>query len=311
MALVMRPRFNRRRMGTGALLLGVSLSMCFAQSAPDPNAPIVRITTTLVQIDAVVTDKHGDPVADLTRNDFQILQDGHPHDITAFSFVSVAPKAVKQVTAPRPRSGDPGPPPLLVPPAKREDVRRTVAILVDDLGMDFPDLARARDAVSKFVTEYLREGDLVSIMSTSGGMGVYAQFTTDREVLKSAANSLRWTFQNMAPRFLPPGEALMFQAAAHGAVASAIDVLRGMPGRKSVVLLSAGGPMQPREQELEILADAATRSAVSIYPIDVRGVTVNGGPEEMFSRGDMEYLAKRTGGVFHGDNDIKVRWSRR
>jgi VWFA-related protein len=307
MGPVMRSQI-RTVIRAGALLLCAWLSMGLTQNAPDPNVPIVRITTSLVQIDAVVTDKHGDPVTDLTQSDFQILQDGKPRDITGFSFVSVSPKAPKQPSTPKPRKNDPGPPPLLRGAVEREQVRRTIAIVVNDSGMGFEDIVHTRDAVNAFVTGSLADGDLVSIMSSSGGMGVYAQFTTDREILKAAAKSLNWMpplERSTVSPMQPPGEARMAQAAAQGAIAQAIDVLRNMPGRKSIVLMSAGGPSQPREQELEILADAAARSAVSIYPIDVRGVTIAGGPDEMFSRSDMNYLAKQTGGVFHGDNDIK------
>jgi VWFA-related protein len=200
------------------------------------------------------------------------------------------------------------PPQIAGRTAEREDVRRTIAIVVSDIGLGFPELVQAREAVKTFVTEYLHEGDLVSIMSTSGGMGVYAQFTTDREILKTAANSLRWIADpRTISRTQPPGEARMFQAAPSGAVVQALDVMRSMPGRKSIVLLSGGGYSQPREDELERLADAAARSAVSVYPIDVRGVTISGGAEQMFQQAGMEYLAKRTGGVFHGDNDNQGR----
>src|SRR5262249_24224975 len=79
----------------------VCVGLAFGQGPLDHNTPIVRITTSSVQIDAVVTDKHGEPVTDLTKNDFQILQDGKPRDITGFSFVSVSPKAEK-LAAPKP-----------------------------------------------------------------------------------------------------------------------------------------------------------------------------------------------------------------
>lgn len=67
-----------------------------AQTAPQNQQPqtspgddeVVRITTNLVQIDAVVTDKNGKPVTDLRAEDFVILEDKRPQKITAFSYVS-------------------------------------------------------------------------------------------------------------------------------------------------------------------------------------------------------------------------------
>src|SRR5437762_8011605 len=67
------------------------------QSAPSPapqrtsptadEQDVVRITTNLVQVDAVVT-KDGKPVTDLKAEDFEIAEDGHPQTITNFSYVS-------------------------------------------------------------------------------------------------------------------------------------------------------------------------------------------------------------------------------
>ena len=74
---------------TGALLCGA----LFASAQPIPQAPsplpspipTLRITVTLVQIDAVVTDSGGRHVMDLSPGDFELLQDQEPQGITFFS----------------------------------------------------------------------------------------------------------------------------------------------------------------------------------------------------------------------------------
>src|SRR6266436_2992262 len=48
---------------------------------------VVKLSTTLVQIDAVVTDKNGKHVTDLRPDEFEILQDGKPQKITNFSYI--------------------------------------------------------------------------------------------------------------------------------------------------------------------------------------------------------------------------------
>src|ERR1051326_671172 len=48
---------------------------------------VVKITTNLVQIDAVVT-KDGKQVTDLQADDFELFEDGKPQTITNFSYVS-------------------------------------------------------------------------------------------------------------------------------------------------------------------------------------------------------------------------------
>src|SRR5260370_18630735 len=56
--------------------------------APKSKDDVVRISVTLVQVDAVVTDDKGKQVTDLKPEDFQILEDGRPHRITNFSYIS-------------------------------------------------------------------------------------------------------------------------------------------------------------------------------------------------------------------------------
>jgi hypothetical protein len=73
--------------------------LCFAclfasaLAQTDSQQRVLRITTNLVQVDAVVTDPGGRQVSNLRADDFEILEDGRPQKITAFSYVSmVAPR---------------------------------------------------------------------------------------------------------------------------------------------------------------------------------------------------------------------------
>src|SRR5436190_21948758 len=124
----------------------------FAQQPTPPSSPkqtppqekpaeidsqdVVKITTNLVQIDVSVT-KGDKVVMDLQPEDFEVFEDGKPQTITNFSYVSNVPdtaaakpasvaKAKDQTTAP-------------VPPAKinLNDQRRTIALVVDDLGISW------------------------------------------------------------------------------------------------------------------------------------------------------------------------------
>ena len=55
---------------------------------PQKEDDVVKITTSLVQLDAIVTDSRGNPVTNLTKDDFEILQDGKVQKILNLSFVS-------------------------------------------------------------------------------------------------------------------------------------------------------------------------------------------------------------------------------
>jgi VWFA-related protein len=192
-----------------ALVLSLSVfSAAFAQQQQQPQpAPhttvsspededVVKITTNLVQVDAVVTDRSGKVVTDLAPSDFQIFEDGHPQSITNFSFVntSAAPAstAVKAATAATtPKGGAANVP---VPPARLrpEQVRRTIALVVDDLGLSFESMHFVRAGLRKFVAEQMQEGDLVAIIRTGGGVGALQQFTTDKQLLNAAIEHINW-----------------------------------------------------------------------------------------------------------------------
>ena len=158
---------------------------------PDVEAQdVVRITTNLVQVDAVVT-KDGKYVTDLNADDFELFEDGKPQPITNFSYVSnvsaAAPATPRVTTAAKDKTGPPIPPAV----ARPNDARRTVALVIDDLGMSFQSVSDARRQARKFINEQLAPNDLVAIMHTSGEVGALQQFTTDRRVLYNAIDRLR------------------------------------------------------------------------------------------------------------------------
>ncbi len=158
----------------------------------DGEDEVVRISTNLVQFDTVVVDKDGRQVTDLKPEDFEVLIDGKPQTIANFSYVSTESGTVStQRVAPRagPAVAGPPPPPVRLRP---EQVRRTVALVVDDLGTSFESTAHVRRALKKFVDEQMQPGDLVAIMRTSAGIGALQQFTGDKQLLYKAIERVRW-----------------------------------------------------------------------------------------------------------------------
>ncbi|HEY0380391.1 MAG TPA: VWA domain-containing protein [Pyrinomonadaceae bacterium] len=152
---------------------------------------VVRITTNLVQVDAVVTDKDGRQVTDLKPEEVEIFEDGRAQKITNFSFVSTSPDVAPATPKPAPAAAGGVPP---APPARLrpEQVRRTVALVVDDLGLSFESTYYVRKALKKFVDTQLQPGDLVAIIRTAGGVGALQQFTSDRRQLYAAIERVRW-----------------------------------------------------------------------------------------------------------------------
>src|SRR5882724_8632309 len=96
---------NNRGIFRSSLLIIFLLSfsatgLCQQQTQPEKKKPssseddVVRLSTTLVQIDAVVTDKKGHHINNLKAQDFEILEDGHPQKITHFNYVVGQPDNV-------------------------------------------------------------------------------------------------------------------------------------------------------------------------------------------------------------------------
>ena len=197
---------NQRRPVALALMLSLAVvPLLSAQTrttssvAQEATDEVVRITTNLVQVDAVVTDKDGKVVTDLKAEDFELREEGRVQPITNFSFIPLEPAAAAAAanTSPKPttaaaiKRGAPLPPPM--PRRLRpEQVRRTFALAVDDYDLSLASIYRTRDALRKFVDEQVQPGDLVAIFRLSGGSGALQQFTTDKTQLHRIIRDLRW-----------------------------------------------------------------------------------------------------------------------
>jgi VWFA-related protein len=142
---------------------------------PQASDTVIRITVNLVQVDAVVMDSKDKPVTDLRKEDFVILQDGKPQVITNFSFINTKEGVVrtapaKPAPAVRGAKAPPPPPPMATRP---KQIRRTVALVVDDLGLSFDSIARVRQTLKKNVDREMQPGDLVGIIRSSPATSRY------------------------------------------------------------------------------------------------------------------------------------------
>jgi VWFA-related protein len=277
------------------------------QGQKPEDAEVVRITTNLVQVDAVITDNHGKLITDLKPEEVEIFEDGHKQKISHFSFnLSETPPAPERAAkvAPVDKTAP------VVPPAqlRREDIKRTIAVVVDDLGLSFESVAYLRGALRKFVNEQIQPGDLVAIIRTSGGMGALQQFTADKRQLAAAVERIKWNalgrsgisaFDAIQPPTPGPNGADIDQAnqdfedfrrdtfavGTLGAVSYVVRGLKELPGRKSILLVSDGFKIYDHndpsktyqaQQRLQQLIDAAGRASVVIYTMNATGLQTLG-----------------------------------
>ena len=173
-----------------------------SQSPTQPPAPptqtqplgdqddVVKITTNLVQVDAVVT-KDGKLVKDLKADDFEIYEDGRKQEISSFAYISNIP-ATTLSAAPRNKSADVNTPPVSAQPLRINEPRRVIALVVDDLGLSAESMGSVRKQLRKFIDQQLAPNDLVAIIRTGGAMGALQQFTNDRRLIDRALSQVRW-----------------------------------------------------------------------------------------------------------------------
>lgn len=300
------------------------------QNASDDKDDVVRITTNLVQVDAVVT-KDGKPVTNLTAGDFEIFEDGRAQTITSFAYISNVNHNNAQSFPAAEKSADTVP----FAPVKLDQPHRIMALVVDDFGLSAESMHQTKRQLRKFIAEELQPNDLVAIMRTSGELGALQQFTNDKRLLNRAVDQLRWNLcsrvgVNVIP-FLAPSVLREHDDWNHCGGLSyyqtmkslrfILDAMGHLPGRKSMVLFSDSLPRETQEVKfdddspvspalgamnyaglLQRIAEKAIRASVVIYSVDTQGLQYTGltaadhitGTSQQITRSINQVLATRS-----------------
>ena len=250
-----------------------------SRPAPTPTPPVdndvVKISTNLIQVDVTVTDSKGKVITDLRPEEVEIYENGQKQKITNFSFISAA-----RTTTEKRAQIDKNAIPVPVGNLRPEQIKRTLALVVDDLTLSFESAYQTRRALKKFVDEQMQDGDLVAIIRTAAGIGALQQFTSDKRILYAAIERVKWNpagnggvsaFAPLEAKPPPdpnaaepePGERTPegiqrefndFRESyfANGTLGAVDFVVRGMsqlPGRKSIILFSDGFSMSNVDAE--------------------------------------------------------------
>ena len=244
------------------LLIACSMPLASQQeqkpeAVPDSGA-VIRTETKVVLVDTVVTDKKGTYVRNLTAKDFKVWEDNKQQEIKTFTF-----------------QADPNSP--------ANGRRRYIVLFFDNSTMDFGLQAQARQAAAKFIDANAAPDRLMSIVNFGGALQVAQNFTANTERLKAIVTGAKIAAVNSNVN--DSGGAQVSRAMASFGARNMLMALRGLakdlnsvPGRKTLILFTAGFPLSSeRISEATAAIDACNRSNVAIYPIDVRGL-VSGVP---------------------------------
>lgn len=283
-----------------------------AQGPTSQGPPPVtfRSEINFVEIDAIVTDRTGRFVADLTKDEFLIVEEGKSQALSAFSLVRIpVDRTLSTGVAREPVEPD-------VATNRRAFDGRIFMLLLDDLQTDLSRTHFVRQTAREFVERHVSDNDLVAVTFT-GSRSDAQDFTRSRARLvaaierfsgrklksKTAAmieakDMTRNVLELSPPAQPPPPPEDPYAAARHLHARSSLALLQqmseylgGIRGRRKVLVYVGEGidhelvdpvainlatisrdTAAVRESMREAVA-AATRANVSVYTIDPRGLS--------------------------------------
>ena len=318
------------------LVFLTALGAIFAQmNAQQPTGPAPAEVTfkseaNLVVIDVAVKDKSGKVIPGLNKQDFTILEDGKPQQLSVFEFQQLDAEeppppvpAVKPTPGAAPAKTDDKPveknalPSGKPKPLIRFQDRRLVAMLFDFSTMGIPEQTRAQQSALQFIREQLKPADIVEILTAgTGPLKVEQDFTDDRdrlvEVIKAfpigvaselaatGSNGDDTTGEDTGAAFVADEtEFNIFNNDRKLAtLESAAKLLAAFPEKKALIYFSAGIEQSGHDNQaqLESAVNAAKRANVAFYPIDARGLVATA------PAGDASSAGGRGSSAFTGAN---------
>ena len=249
------------------------------QPPPEQPPPVFRTGAALVRVDVTVTNRHGEPVTDLSASDFEVSEDNVPQSVETFKLVSAdGRQAEDDDTSLEIRS-----PEHAAAEAARDDVR-VFLIFWDEYHIGrFASAIQARHALTDFVTSAFGPTDLVALMDPLLPTDAI-RWTRNRTDLSQAIQKLEGRYRVYLPARSVLEEAQLYRrdverlrsevtVSAMKAAASYLGGLR--EGRKAIVFVSEGLPWLDRNDEASLMQDlvrTANDNNTAIYTLDPRGL---------------------------------------
>lgn len=163
---------------TGLLFILLA-SVLTAQEAGTGEAPFFEsVDVEIVNVEVFVTDRKGNPVTGLSREDFRLLVDGA--EVPVSNFYAQADGRPTDRVSP----GDAVPPPEDIDPvAIPVEQRLHLVVFVDNLHLRAANRKRTFQHLRAFLDQHLRPGDLVTVVSQNRTLFIHNDFLGDRAVL--------------------------------------------------------------------------------------------------------------------------------
>lgn len=245
-----------------------------AQAPPDAEPPLFvdRVDVNVINVEVVVTDKSGERVEGLTKEDFTLTEDGEPVEITNF-YASLRSGRFPLTEGIEPLA------PVEEPIRRRElppDQRMHLVVYVDHFNMRAANRARFLEDLPAFLEQRLVQGDRIMMVGYNGSVDVVQPFTRDRALIRQAIDGMEKVATRremdaaerqrivrmmiVARAQVPPDLASAHQqvrsyvqetrhhlGSSAKALRAVVRTLAGLPGRKALLYVSDGLPRRPGE----------------------------------------------------------------
>ena len=280
--------------------------------APAPKEPVkFTVTTQLVTINLSAKDKDGNRITGLKPGDFILSEDGKKQKIAICEYqkldntpVVQVGQALPPVNSANPAStvgqalspANPATPTTTIAAGKPGEIkykdRRLLVLYFDMTSMPLQDQIRAQENAMRFVRTDMTAADTVAVMSFTNRLNLLQDFTTDRDLIAKAVNSLiagegsdlaaatddsattgaAYTADDTEFNIFNADRKLV-------ALQSAIKALGALPEKKGLMYFSSGFTKSGVENEAQMRAttNAAVRYNVALFPVDARGLSAASG----------------------------------
>lgn len=228
------------------------------------------VDVNLVNVLVWVTDKQGEPVTGLEKEDFQVFEDGKPVEVTNFFAVERGRPTADSVGVDAPPPV-PGRPPLPLITSLPEDQRLYLVVYVDNFNLAPANRNRVLNRLQGFLYGKLGPEDQVMLVSYDRSLHVRQPFTTDAGLVTAALEEVKDLSGHQVDRIAGRRRALeeieevdwagaaLSAARSHAdlvyaemdftlkAMGDLMQALSGLQGRKALLYVSDGLPMSVAE----------------------------------------------------------------
>lgn len=274
-----------------------------------------RTQTILIQVPIVVTDKSGNHIHGLTKQDFHVFENGKEQKVASFEEIVTTNTKLPVVA---PKSGE-----FTNLALSDQQPRPVTVIALDTINTPFLDQYTGRRAVVKYLADNLDSGQILALMvMTSHGLKVVQGLTGDREQLvqllkkasgempampgldpdvqaKAAVGDIPELPTNIdrpfvaAAAFIAYGDTFTASFLQPKAIEETLNgfleiawSLSGIPGSKSLIWATGGFPFEISSPAqiasqgsfaslYQRTMQALDAAQISVYPVDVRGLVAN------------------------------------